>query len=315
MGEAVQKAVVRLFQMQHGVISYRQARAVGLSQKQIARSLHTGKWTELFSGTFRHTASPRLWLGELRAAILCAGSEALATHRSALRLYGFKDFLADPCLEISVRGSVRPQPGLIIHRRHEDWRPRPRLIQGIPTSGIITTLFDLAALGDRERLGPAIDYAVYKKWIRTKQLAEELKRIGGQGRRGVPLMRELLADRGEGTESMLETDLAVLLKASKLPYPKHQVNLLDVAGKFVARADYAFTKAKLAIFTDGYETHSGLDAFDHDRDVDNRLMPMGWSVLRFTKRMIRRDPANVIERITETLSLRGAARAEQNPSS
>lgn len=306
MTKAARGAVLRLFQAQQGVISYAQARSLGLSRKQIARSLHTGEWTELFSGIFRHNASPISWLGEMRAATLWGGSEALASHRSAMRLHGVKEFLDDSVREISVRGSFRPQPALIIYRREAQWHPRPRSIQGIPTAGIMATLFDVAALGDRERLGPAIDYAVLKRWVRTQQLAEELKRIGGRGRRGAVLMRELLAERGVGTESPLETDLAILLRASKLPYPEHQVRLFDPAGKYVARADYAFTEAKVAIFTDGYEDHSNLDAFNHDRDVDNRLSAMGWSVLRFTSQMIRTAPSVVLERTAQTLHLRRA---------
>jgi very-short-patch-repair endonuclease len=306
MGDAAWEGVVKLFQAQHGVISYKQARAAGLSRKQIARSLHSGEWTEPFGGTFRHTASPVLWLGEIRAATLSVGSGALASHRSAMRLHGFREFLDDASREVSVRGSSRSQAGLIIYRREREWWPRPHSVRGIPTTGIIPTLFDIAALGDRERLGPAIDHAVLRRWVRTKDLAIELKRIGGRGRRGTLLMRELLAERGEGTESPLETDLAVLLKSSKLPYPDHQVKLFDLAGNYIVRADYAYSNAKLAIFTDGYETHSGLNAFDHDRDVDNDLLSIGWLVLRFTNRMIRQRPAKVIERIAGTLRLRGA---------
>jgi very-short-patch-repair endonuclease len=264
---------------------------------------------ELFIGTFRHAASPRSWLAQIRAATLSLGPGAVASHRSAMRLRGFKEFVADPSLDISLRGSFRAQPGLIIYRRDEGWRPRAYAVQGIPTSGVTSALFDLAALGDRERLGPAIDYAVLKRWVGTKQLAYELKRIGGSGRRGTVLIRELLAERGEGTESPLETDLAVLLRSSKLPYPEHQVKLFDLADNYITRADFAYSKLRIAIFTDGFETHSGREPFDKDRDVDNELLAMGWLVLRFTHRMVRSQPATVLERIARMLRLRGAEAA------
>ncbi|HZA51635.1 MAG TPA: type IV toxin-antitoxin system AbiEi family antitoxin domain-containing protein, partial [Myxococcaceae bacterium] len=62
MGNAAQHAVVKLFEAQHGIVSYSQARDSGLSRKQIARWLHSGEWVELFTGTFRHAAAPMTWL-------------------------------------------------------------------------------------------------------------------------------------------------------------------------------------------------------------------------------------------------------------
>lgn len=277
MGNAADQAVAKLFEAQHGVISLSQARVAGLSAKQITHRVYSGAWVVLFSGTFRHAAAPMSWLAQIRAATLSLGPGAVASHRSAMRLRGFNEFANDPSLEISVTGSFRAQSGLVIYRRDANWRPRPRSIQGIPTTGLISAFFDIAALGDRERLGPAIDYAVLRRWTTTQRLAYELKQIGVRGRRGTVLMRELLAERGVGTESPLETRLAVLLRSSRLPYPEHQVELFNPAGEYITRADFAYSRLRIAIFTDGFGSHSGLRAFDKDRDVDNELLAMGWT--------------------------------------
>ena len=54
------------------------------------------------------------------------------------------------------------------------------------------------------------------------------------------------------------------------------------AGRFIARVDAALAELRLAIEVDGFEHHSSPDAFQRDRTRQNRLVALGWTVLRFT---------------------------------
>ena len=53
-------------------------------------------------------------------------------------------------------------------------------------------------------------------------------------------------------------------------------------GRFIARIDCAYPDRKLAIEVDGFEHHSSPEAFQRDRTRQNRLVALGWTVLRFT---------------------------------
>lgn len=70
-------------------------------------------------------------------------------------------------------------------------------------------------------------------------------------------------------------------------------------------ADVPFEREKIVIELDGYATHSGRQAFERDRERQNRLMRAGYLVIRFTWRHLTTDPGYVVHTILEALSLRG----------
>jgi very-short-patch-repair endonuclease len=71
-------------------------------------------------------------------------------------------------------------------------------------------------------------------------------------------------------------------------------------GRFVARPDAAYPPLKLAIEIDGFAHHSSPDAFQSDRTRQNRLVALGWTVLRFTWTDIVKHPEQVAAVILET---------------
>lgn len=58
--------------------------------------------------------------------------------------------------------------------------------------------------------------------------------------------------------------------------------------------DIAFQRQRLACEIDGRETHDNDEAFETDRERQNALVLAGWTVLRFTWRMLTEDPGYVI---------------------
>ena len=56
-----------------------------------------------------------------------------------------------------------------------------------------------------------------------------------------------------------------------------------------AEVDFAWPDVKLAIETDGYETHGTRGAFESDRRLDQLLAIAGWERARFTWRQVGRD--------------------------
>jgi very-short-patch-repair endonuclease len=81
--------------------------------------------------------------------------------------------------------------------------------------------------------------------------------------------------------SRLEAKVAERLKQSDLPRPESQWEVRD-GGRLLARVDFAYPEAKLAIEADGYRFHSGRAAWQRDRVRSNALTSRGWLVLRVT---------------------------------
>ena len=104
-------------------------------------------------------------------------------------------------------------------------------------------------------------------------------------------------------ESELEKRFTALARRHGLP-PLELQHEVWAAGRFVARIDAAYPELKLAIEVDGFEHHSTPDAFQRDRTRQNRLVALGWTVLRFTWADVvkRRPRREMIERAIERLT-------------
>jgi REase_MTES_1575 len=98
------------------------------------------------------------------------------------------------------------------------------------------------------------------------------------------VMRRVLEPRlaGEPPTGVLEARMARLIAAQGLPPAVPEYRVWTDAGQFVARVDFAYPELRLAIEVDGYEAHSSVEAFRHDRTRQNALVACGWTVLRFT---------------------------------
>jgi len=64
--------------------------------------------------------------------------------------------------------------------------------------------------------------------------------------------------------------------------------------------DVAFRKQRLAIEIDGWGTHGDRDSFEYDRQRQNDLVAVGWTVLRFTWAMLD-DPEQVAQLVGDML--------------
>ena len=60
-----------------------------------------------------------------------------------------------------------------------------------------------------------------------------------------------------------------------------------------------YAELRLAIEVDGFEHHSSPDAFQRDRTRQNRLVALGWTVLRFTWEDVVKRPAMVAQTIRD----------------
>jgi hypothetical protein len=114
------------------------------------------------------------------------------------------------------------------------------------------------------------------------------------GRRGVKPLRAILAQLAPTaafTRNELERRFLAICKRAGLPRP--DVNCwLELPGTG-SEIDFAWPGRRLAVETDGYETHGTRSAFEEDRRKDQLLAVAGWRVIRFSWRQVIYDPARV----------------------
>ncbi|WP_203336253.1 type IV toxin-antitoxin system AbiEi family antitoxin domain-containing protein [Nocardioides limicola] len=255
---------------QSGVVSRRQAQAVGLADHEIRRLVRRHAWTPVHPGVYADHTGPLTWVQRAWAAVLVAGPGAALAGRSALRaIEGPGSALArrdpDPIVVAvpSARTPVAPA-GVELRRvtklgAQVQWHrapPRQRLEHAaIWVAAEAAT--DLEAL------------AVIAGLVQTRRTtAQRLHACLGERqrtRRGVWLAA-VLDDIAEGACSMLEHGyLTRVERAHGLPSAVRQVRAQATLGMTYRDASYG----DLVVELDGRLFHD--TARQRDRDLDRDL--------------------------------------------
>ncbi|MGQ0521230.1 MAG: type IV toxin-antitoxin system AbiEi family antitoxin domain-containing protein [Actinomycetota bacterium] len=287
----------RLAARQHALFTRGQAAGAGVSAKVVEGGVRSGAWVRVYRGVYRVAGAPISDLQALHAAVLAGGPRALASHRGAAWLWGLAD-----TMWLELTGPQRPPgPGVIVHRRPTGGG-RPVTRRGVPCTDPLRTVLDLAGLGDEALVGAALDRGVASGLCTVAAVAAELDRQARRGLRGVALLRECLSTRLRGTgrrPSDLELAMDRVVLRHGLPLPAREYRLPGTR----CRLDYAWPGARLAVEVDGYEPHSGLEAFCSDRRRQNVVVLAGWTVLRFTWSDVLGRPGHVAGQIRAALGV------------
>ena len=289
-------AVTRLAARQLGLLTRGQALAAGMSPDQVKRRLASGLLVANQRGVYRLGGAQQTFEQRLLAACLAAGGRAVASHRSAAslwRLRGVKPGVA----EITVPGEGKPRlRGVSVHRSARLDRADVTRLGAVPVTRPARTLLDLAAVAPELAEG-ALDDALVRELVTVGSVTRLLGRVGASGRTGTSLLRELVARRAEGqapTESPLEDAVVRVLRAHRLPEPERQY-VVPLPEGGVVRVDLAYPDVRLGIEADGSVWHSSRKDFLRDRARTNRLVVLGWTLLRYGWADVRRGDALAAE--------------------
>lgn len=269
MRRQVRDAIARLASQQHGVVARRQLLALGATSEQVRRAVERGELRPLRRGVYAvgHTALTRRsrWM----AAVLAAGPGAVLSHRSAGALYGI--CREGPRIEIIGRGGRRLR---IAPDEHQ-------IVDGIPVTTPVRTLFDLAAVLRPEHLEKTFNQAEYRQLTSPVPLSVLLHRH--PRRPGAQALRMLLAQRTRlRTRTEMEADFLAFLDANHLPRPDLSNVCRTIHDRFI-EADAVYLEARLIIELDG-GSHTTYERFHGDRSRDRSNLVDGWRTVRVTGR-------------------------------
>lgn len=254
-----------------------------LTREQLEFRVSTGRLEVFRRGVYRFAgAAPSRWQPQL-AACLAAGSSAVTSHWAAAELWGMPEAVAS-VPELTMPWPVWTRlPGVRAHQTRCLPDEHRTVRDSVPVTTAPRTLADLSGLAGHRFLGRLVDDALRRRLVTLDELRDVAVQLGASGRRGLPVLRQVLAlrqaDSGLG-DSPKEVELAGILTDAGLPTPAHQHQV--VAGGRVYLLDLAYPDRRVGIEYDGWDAHRTRTAFDGDRVRGNDLALAGWTVLRFT---------------------------------
>ena len=292
----------------HGLITFERS---GLSQSAWYRAIAAGKFDQIHPLVARLPGAPDTPEQRIAAGVHAVGVPALASHRSAARLWGVPRPDADP-VDVILTGARRDLAldGVVIHRPTDRHRLTPQRRAGIPCTNILRTIVDLGAV-DPAGLHGAVGHAIATNLASLPAIDAAVVDHARQGRRGVVALRDAIADWSidqKPADSVLEAIMARLIVEHGLPAVEfHPI----IEGHEV---DFRVCDTPVILECDGWE-HHGFDraGFEHDRDRDADLIAAGWIVVRFTYRAIISRPSATARRIRAAVDRWSPSRSDPSP--
>jgi Protein of unknown function (DUF559) len=260
--------------------------ALGLNADAIQHRIDRGKLHPLRRGVYALGRPELTRWGVWMAAVLACGPGALLSHLTAALLWRLWEG-NEGSIEVSVARDRCPQlSGVVVHRRVA---LRPEDItehMGIPVTGPISTLIDIAPSLSRAELERAVNQADKLDLATPEEIRVGLDRAGS--RRGVGVLRKLL-DRATFTltDSELERRFLPIATGAGLPLPLTQ----QIVNGF--RVDFFWPDLGLIVETDGLRYHRTPAQQARDRLRDQTHTAAGLTPLRFTHAQVRYEPGYV----------------------
>lgn len=158
------------------------------------------------------------------------------------------------------------------------------------------TALDLARIQPETEAVVYLDRFVRAGLVDLESLRKDAAALSGPGCR---VVRRALALADGLAESPQETRVRLLLHASRLPRPVAQHVVLRPDGSFVARVDFAWVEARVALEYEGV-WHGEAQQVGRDRRRLNELTAAGWTVIVVTAADLR-DPAALLARLAAAL--------------
>lgn len=287
-----------LFESQHGVVTRRQLRALGLSDDAIDGRVRKGSLARVGRGVFAAGHGALTDRGRWMTAVLGCVDGTQLSHRSAAALWGMVE-RASPIVDVTALRTARGgrRGNVIVHRSGALGPAETTRRHGIPVTRPTRTALDLAEVVDRRALERALDAAQRLGLCSERQLRDAVRR--NPGRLGATRLAAVLDEHALGstaTANDFEEAFLALCDEHGIERPEVNVPLL---GRY--RADFLWRTQSLVVETDGYATHTTHRAFESDHERDIELRDAGWEVRRFTWRQLVQRPGWVAGKVREVL--------------
>jgi hypothetical protein len=267
------------------------------------RELLSPKFHKVFYDTYVDSRVPLTTRLRATAALNISPAGSYASHYTAAELWGG---VVPAVAEVHVTvlgkvGRLRRQ-GVTAHSGLD--LPAPTSHQGIPLSGSIQTVLDLAGAGlDLVSLVVLADSLVTARRFQPIDLVDAAHSWGGHGAKRARLAGRFV--RG-GVDSPQETRLRMLLVLAGLPEPVINEILRWPDGSWRMRLDLSYPELRLIIEYDGRQHAENTAQWNRDLRRREELESLGWRIVVITARDLNSEPGATLERVRAAMVERGA---------
>ena len=294
--------LVEIAKARFGVASWDEARAAGLTDRQIDRRILLGAIQEPAPGALVIGAAPRTWEQEVAIAVLSSGDGAAASHLTAAVLWGMLN-TSGGRVDVVVPRWDRNHRHFIVHESLDLIPEEITIHRGIAVTVPARTVVDAGAIF------PSAVPEIFQRGQRLGLVDPEsvgavVRRVARRGRSGVGPAKKLLSNLRlfpDKTESWAEDVYLRISREAGFPEPTQQFEIRTIDGWFICRCDFAYPEWRLAIWIDGFAYHGNHEAFQNDRVQGNELSLLGWRYLRFTYFDLTQRPAYVMQQVRKAL--------------
>jgi hypothetical protein len=288
-----------------GVVSRRELLLAGWSTSAVERALRSGRLITIVNGVYRVTGSPPSRRQSQIAALTACAPDAYLARHTAADVHGLLPPAPGP-LHLVLRHHRKAPllpPGLAVVTRSRTLRPEEVVAHdGLVLTSASRTVLDLAADLDTSSLAELVATGLRLRVFDEAALAAIVDaHPAARGRSRLRAALALLADDGRRARAEVEIAALAAIVGAGLPRPVVGLRIIDDSGAFVAEVDLGYPHARLALEIDGYRWHSSPEQKLADEARQNRIILAGWSVLRFSAQVVRREPEVLVAAVAEAL--------------
>jgi len=270
---------------------------LGLGAEAIKYRVRTGRLVRCRRGVYAIGGSPPTREQRWAAAVLACGAGAVLSHLSAAALWALRG--VDPAVIDTSLASrrLRSHEGIRAHRPLRLDPEDTTRHNGIPVTTVARTLIDVAEVLGTRSMQRLLDEAEYLKLLDPEALDEALER--NQNRTGAARLRAILTSHEPGTtctRSPLEEAFFALTRRVGLPQPEVNAEL----GPWTI--DFLWREERLAVETDGGQSHDRKSQRESDSTRNAWLIAHGYRPLRLTWNQIHNRPEEVLAALTAALT-------------
>lgn len=299
----METSLAALANRQLSLFTRRQARACGMSDKQVDAGTAAAWWRRVENSVFLMAGVRYTWRHQVMAKCLAAGDGAVATSVTGARLFNASGATSKE-IHLLVPADRRPRvKGAVIHRSSEFPSKDRTSIDGIPVAHPARLLCDMARSATERELEEAVDDFIIRGVTGLGRVARRLDELSGAGHNGCALLRKVLSTWDDDMpEQTAEMRLIRRLVAGGLPRPEAQMEVRDDAGRFIGRVDVGWRWAMAGFELKSKRWHGTPSGVAYDVRRDNAFKAHGWTILDATPADLRGSGAHLVEAAAQVLA-------------
>jgi len=271
-----------------------------MTRHQIQHRLETMRWEPVDYGVYRIAGNAPTFHQRLLAP--CLAGPAVASHRAAAELWRLPLPESGHIEVTALRWTRRRRETATWHESRFLEESDVTIIDAVPVTRATRTLIDLGSVLDEIDFESALDDALRRGLTSLESLGRHVERLRRLHARETTIVRTAVERRGALVrlpESPLESRLLHVIRDRGFPTPEPQFVITD-GSEFVARVDFAWPSALVALEAQSFQFHSGRRPLDRDARRRNELEALGWRIFEATARDVE-QPDRLVELLTRAL--------------